>query len=353
MVKAGIGAITAFTISVCLTFVLVVYGFYFVPDSYPEWMINEIDRTWLRTVNALIGRFRSPSKAQMSKKMFCDVVLIFSDQQLVLGLAMLVVGFTKTATISQYHFAVVSDLAGMAFVVHVASIDIIAEDLRNRPEKKWWRAIGILLIAILVLVSRLPALNSYYLYTYGSPVQCIWSNMPGNSTPTLMAQNIIYSALSLWGICTILNMLFPSLLQKRSFTWVNWLVLKLTLSPRRAYYASLRHLPGSSGLRKWLWTIAGRVLYGLAFFMFVGTEVLFCEAVDKTRDWALLLYYAIHLFTIRANSSMEGKLEDENQWGFGQAVPVFLLTLPLLTLFEVYYGECLAMLHIRTRLSCS
>ncbi|GIZ43022.1 hypothetical protein CKM354_000626700 [Cercospora kikuchii] len=334
---AGIGVVLAFVISVILTFGLVLYGLYFVKGSYPDEMLNNVDKMWITSLNKATKRFRRPTRASLDKKTYREVLLIFSDQQLVLGLAILVVGFSQTATITEYHFSVVSCLGYMAFVVHVASIDILAQDLIKRPERKWWRAIGILLIAVLALVTTLPYLNKYFLTSYGSPVLCIWSNLPGNSTPELIAVNTLYALLSLWAIYGVLAALFPNLLEKRPWVWIIRGIIILTLAPRRAYYASRTRSLGPSSFRTRIWRIVSHIMFFLALCTFVVTELFYSRTFEAIRNWAILLINMIELFKARAASRRKGKIDDENDWGFGQAVPMLLLIIPLLTLFEVYY----------------
>ena len=334
--QAGIGVVTAFTVSVSLTFILVLYNFYFVEDSFP--MLNEIDKMWIATANEAVERYACFDFAGPSRKSLNDVVLMFSDQQLVMGLAILIVGFSKTATITEYHFAIISNLSGMAFVVHLLSINIVTADLRRRPEKKWWRAVAIVAVALLSLVSNLPDINVYYLSTYGSPMKCIWTGMTGHITAESMLMVLPFQLLALWGLCAIIGSLYPRVFDLRPIAYMQRTIIWITILPRRVHYWSSRHCQRCSGARMKLWMIARKVSYAFAWCIFVITEVISSRAVDVTRDWALLLVYFLDLLHIRERSALQGKLDNESEWGFGQAVPVFLLVLPLLTLCEVYMG---------------
>lgn len=73
--------------------------------------------------------------------------------------------------------------------------------------------------------------------------------------------------------------------------------------------------------------------------MLLFSEIIASEAFELQRQWALLLGSIHRIFLLRDQAADEGMEGDESAWGFGQAVPVFLLIVPLSALLESSYGK--------------
>lgn len=80
-------------------------------------------------------------------------------------------------------------------------------------------------------------------------------------------------------------------------------------------------------------------MWCLTLFAFALKEILVSVAFDLQLNWALVLGNTRRVFETRYYASDSGRYGDENDWGFGQAVPVFLLPLPISTCAEALYGE--------------
>ena len=61
------------------------------------------------------------------------IILNLSDQLLLTGTAILIAGFWTHCSISVYHFAMISDLAWFASNVHLITIVVLSQYLRDRP----------------------------------------------------------------------------------------------------------------------------------------------------------------------------------------------------------------------------
>lgn len=264
------------------------------------------------------------------------MIRVFSDQQLVAGLAILTVTFCRFGSITEYHFAVISDLANMALVVQFTASDILGEVLSEHPEMVWWRVTAFVALAVLTMITLIPWGNQYYLYTWGSEMACLWDKTSGNYRPNETAQMVLYMVLSLWGIVAVLSAYFPVITDNRVARGIRDSIVSVLLWPRRQY-VSMQHSGNGSLASK----MARIVLCGLAFFNFTMCEILFSEAFELIRNWAMLLVNVIEVFELRSKASAQGRRGDEDTWGFGQAVPMFMLILPLCTLFELYWGKCL------------
>lgn len=331
-----------------LTFLLALYGFYFVKNSFSKDSINRLDETIIETAQKLVKKVSNHEQQIITQDVFRETILQFSDTQLVTGLAILLIGFGKTNTITAYHFSVVGDLANMAFVVHLSTIDIVAKEFEGRPQS-WWRVFGIVAIALLTFASTIPWLNKYFLSDkFGAPVRCVWSSIPGNTTPYQTTQAAVYLLFQLWAIATILYCFFPTLFDKQPFRFINAVFARLLSLPDRAY----RHANGKAHALQSLgndkttmaftiWKIIARLTFGASFLTFLGTEIAFSQAFQLMRNWAFLVLNLKEVFEFRAESNKEYqyKEEDEDAWGFGQLVPLLLLILPISTLCEVWFGE--------------
>ncbi len=80
------------------------------------------------------------------------VILNLSDQQLLTGIAILVLGLIKHCTVSVYHFTVISDLAWFSSYVHMTSLILLQDYLRDRPQLPNWR-VSLMLVMLNLLMA--------------------------------------------------------------------------------------------------------------------------------------------------------------------------------------------------------
>jgi hypothetical protein len=78
---------------------------------------------------------------QTSSDAIQQVVLVLSDQQLITGASILIIGYMKHCTITQYHFYIVSLLGWISFATHQPTAMILQKYLIARPSMRHWRAI--------------------------------------------------------------------------------------------------------------------------------------------------------------------------------------------------------------------
>lgn len=76
----------------------------------------------------------------------------------------------------------------------------------------------------------------------------------------------------------------------------------------------------------------------MAAVIFTLCEVLNSEVLDLQRIWLLLITSIQTIFVLRDYAGRNGRVGNEDGWGFGQAVPIFLLLIPLSTILEAIYG---------------
>ena len=81
-------------------------------------------------------------------------VLSLADQQLIIGTAILLVGFIE-CEITVYHFTIVNDLAWLSSNTRLTAMSIISDYLREYPAARLWRVSVMILMAILLFISTI------------------------------------------------------------------------------------------------------------------------------------------------------------------------------------------------------
>lgn len=136
----------SFIATALLTFGAIINGY--LSDSLPDTTLNRLDRfvlgklaqtcrtPWQR-IKVALGQAHftqrqppDPTAVRTARKRRQDAlrrfVLALSDQQLVTGLAILIAGYIKRCSMSQYHFNIVKALAWFSSTIHLSTPDPIA-----------------------------------------------------------------------------------------------------------------------------------------------------------------------------------------------------------------------------------
>ena len=87
-----------------------------------------------------------------------------------------------------------------------------------------------------------------------------------------------------------------------------------------------------------IWTAAAIALRMVAVAALAFDELIMSRAFDLCRVWTVPLQGTVSVFSLRSEAMSSGLQGAENTWGFGQAVPVIMLALPLFNVLEIYYG---------------
>jgi hypothetical protein len=153
---AGSGALAAFLVSALFTIIAIIWGY--LSDSLPDWYLNETDKhivssfqLWLaskrvnRRVKWLWTKLKQWTLLIFGKrpgpkyKMLRDerqeavtrFILSLSDQQLVIGLAVLVAGVANQCTLIVYEFQAIFALAWFSSTTHLATLDCLRDYFLN------------------------------------------------------------------------------------------------------------------------------------------------------------------------------------------------------------------------------
>ncbi|KAK4579973.1 hypothetical protein LTR86_000175 [Recurvomyces mirabilis] len=274
----------------------------------------------------------------MNRQPFKDILLVLSDPQLLTGLTILLVGYMKLGTNTEYHFQIVSRLAKLAFVVHSTTIDVLLDRLLDpkRPFGRLWRPTAIMLFLALTFLALLPTGNDAWLSTWGLPARCIWQDTAGGYAPGYESKQMgLDMVLQPWGGVIVVYELFPNLannvLERRFRLW-SCICLR---GPCQIYVRCTARLLDAKDAPSWIcWYIISCISASIAGFVLIFTEIIFSQAFDLLRGWAMIVSNVYNIFYLRSNASREGREGSDNNWDFGQALPVLLLVSPLFMILE-------------------
>jgi hypothetical protein len=266
------------------------------------------------------------------------ILLSFSDQQMITGHAILTVGLVQIDSISEYHFAIVQNLAILSFVVQDATAVILQDDIVQHRMTRTWRGIVIISSMLITVGIQIPMGHDYWMEEYDDyavPVKCIWQTLKGNCGPSSPAfwGMILWEAVLLYDVAQMLVVYFPDafcgLMDNAVIDKLRSLFYGVLLAPRRTYRIRARR-PKTS--------LMGTFLTGLSWsaatFIFVITELCHSQAFGLQIRWMIMFSSIYYIFELRNEISENGGPGDEDEWGFGQAVPMFLLILPVATVVE-------------------
>lgn len=277
------------------------------------------------------------SKPSVTKKKMQDVCLMFADLQLVTGASILLTGYSKHCEITQYHFYVVSSLAAASFMAFQTLLLAVHERLQSNLSKGW-RAIWVSAIFGCVLLINFVIYNDQFLipHQWGRTMHCLWSGLPGAFTPRLIPYVAFGTFVHVWTFYTILRYLYPGLKDTRPLVGISWVCHWVTQVPTRLYLAVLdkEEIAGSchlSRMGQWL-------TWSLFIVSFTLRELSSSLYVVLIRSFYVLYQATASVKWARDLASDNGREDGEDEWGFGQILPVLLLALLLLQLVEAIRG---------------
>ncbi|MCJ1334843.1 hypothetical protein MMC09_000108 [Bachmanniomyces sp. S44760] len=327
---AGVGIVTAFLATSILA-VIIAYGsllFTIIPGLDD----NPIDAWVMKILRKVSFLNTSDGKREFWTPVVERVLLNLSDQQVVTGLAMLIAGYMKHCSINFYHFEVIFYLAWLSSHVHLTTIHILHAYLADRPQLRNWRLF--FLIVMLVMTS----IMIYYIgrlshgADVGVPMQCMMQ-LPENKTWDMAGLSISLFwvfAISWNFIPSIIRLFLP--LKRFCATW-------FLHKPQNRMTACIERLRN----RRWshpigplfhVPIIAIRVVRKLHHII---SSIVRSTVLSILVDTFWFLIAALMLLWSRQSIRISGRLDrSEDEWGFGQIVPVLILASTILVFSEVY-----------------
>ncbi|KAM5362164.1 hypothetical protein ACJZ2D_012686 [Fusarium nematophilum] len=319
---AGIGVITASVGTPWMVNVLLV-GYYltaFNPEldpfreqdhKTPCQHPNSIDYTFLR----LVRRVPCLRKVQCSEwsrsneleSALNKCVMTLSDIQIFTGIAILISGYSSlTCGLSAYHWKLVVYLSWLAAVTNFAALSFLRNHLSNNPDKRLWR-VSLILLMLFSLVVAIGLTSHFDWSDGGSPEAahfaiCYFHEGLDMSTEAFQSMVLVVLLLC-YGFCIRLAKM------SRAF---EGRIRRMSALCREK--STRRERANDAGTGEWdsRWGRGGfmgraRVLW-LSFSLLWGTKRLFSTRIDGPAE--------------------------EDDWTFGQILPLLLLLAPLAAILE-------------------
>lgn len=140
---------------------LVIVTLYYAADFVPKEFTNRIDRALIRW----IWRKRTkPSKRW--ETIMQKAVLVFSDQQVVTGIATLISAYAQLSEgISVYHWQTAMYLAWFSSLTHLTTLTFLRQYFRENHGARMWRTVFMSLTLLMLVIGLLPTGESRWIGT--------------------------------------------------------------------------------------------------------------------------------------------------------------------------------------------
>lgn len=273
------------------------------------------------------------------------IVLALSDQQLALGLAVLLSGYIRLAQgmLTVYHFSIIMDLAWLSSNIHLLSLIVRREYLRKAQplvvpdnlapgakHKQGFSSMLFFRVFLMLFLAALLLCGSVFQGYRGwfdddvqpCPANCAVDDLEGNLGGIGLQWLIVNVVFLVFGYSSALLPLFERSRGLRRYV-KDWAKISADAAERSSSkYWGLRSIyKALSGCFITLWNF----LTSLTF------EILF--------QLAWLIIGIQGLFDDRGQGHSLMSKNDEDMWGFGQLLPLLLLVLPFMSAWEVHHGE--------------
>ncbi|KAI9683775.1 MAG: hypothetical protein M1822_005965 [Bathelium mastoideum] len=338
---AGVGVLIAFALTSIVTFLAIIVGYLFnaVRDDGGDGLLNCLDY-WV--VESLLRCKRLNGHANQRKRRDAleRFVLALSDQQIVTGLAISMIGYIQHCSLSSYHFFVIVALVWFSSTTHLSTLALLQQYLKGHPMLMFVRLAGMFALFVMLFMGLLII---YVNEVFQVPVQCRFQKLGSRELYKVPLLNHIV-AVSLFAFLTTSYLVkFIKLLRpNRNAPIVNSPLIiprKISESKKRLEQSQRRlgHVSNNSRLELWRQLKRGFIVFQLIYLEFLDSFL-----------WQILWLYFGNFYGIRqlfwarvfvphsANIQLWPN-GDENRLGFGQLLALLLLALPLLAAIEARY----------------
>ena len=290
-------------------------------------------------LKGLSGRFSRHVDGFHSLQRF---MLALSDQQIVTGLAIFIIGFSKHCELSSYHFIVIMALGWFSFTTHLSTLSVLQGYLVHRPGQKTFRLLGIIATFLLLALS--------FVLLYSQPnndvaVQCRFAHIG------------LSGATKLRGICAVLLLIFLSTMflsktarfcfrrhsDRSSLRRMVWSLLskrKPNAHYRKEYFKKRidsvdeSHNPAAlKSLRKSLLSFNYVLLEYLDSFLWELSWLFFSNFYGIRQIWWAREFVGAQVMSKESRSQ-------QNTSTFGQILALLLLAIPVLVGIETIQSKC-------------
>lgn len=182
----------------------------------PEHDLLLLDEIFLRKIRRKANFAPSPEL----KKSLGKAVLMFSDQQIVTGIALLASGYSQLPSgLDAYHWQIIVYLAWFSSFTHLTTLTVLRNYFQDHPATRTWRTILMIVTVSLLGIALLPTGNQWWpsidVDTSGVPASCFFQGRNFRkrffgSTSTQAPPMIISVLVLFFGYVTRMIKLSPS-----------------------------------------------------------------------------------------------------------------------------------------------
>lgn len=327
---------------------------------------NKLDEQLIRVFHKIIKVPRGPDdeKPRGDKKQqamdkrkrdsFENFILTLSDQQLITGLAILIIGFLRRRLLSSYHFIIITCMAWFSSVTHLSSLTVLEGYFEKYTRLKYARLLAMLTLFIMLFIALLAFYSNH---PFQVSLQCRFEHMQWylNRNEAIKDGVKVSDRAKTRYICAVCVMF------TLSATWL-WKSMRLLLpvkyqpkvfrndksaERRSKFYADkLERLSRSNASATSQRSQRYIFLFSFVYAEFFGSFL-----------WQIVWLYFLNFYGIRqlfwakqivggvAPSKHRKFQEKERELGFGQLLALLLLALPLLAAIETYTGKYRLPMH--------
>ena len=162
-------------LSACSTLILVILHYL----SNQQDCANHVDRRFINMIKPTTWKEANPKDCQIWTAAMEASVLMFSDMQVITGMAILLCGYTQLRNgLSSYHWEIIVSLAWFSSLTHLATLTSLRDYFRARPAMALCRAgfMGVVLVTLAISFG-----TTGYIPQFGStespswPASCLFS----------------------------------------------------------------------------------------------------------------------------------------------------------------------------------
>ncbi|ETS77810.1 hypothetical protein PFICI_09872 [Pestalotiopsis fici W106-1] len=277
-------------------------------------------------------------RVRVTRDKMQEVCLMFSDQQLVAGGAILTVGYMRHCEITQYHFYIAANLTLASFATY-QSVLLIVRDVLKANIRRGWRLGWIAIVFGCVLAFNFVIYNDKFLVPglWGLSMDCLWRQLPSGLTPRVIPYVVVGTVVDLMSAYSIVSCLYPEINDFYLVKTLGHFVYTVMCQPTYLYRRVEDHVDQRSKFR-WLWKLVEWPTWLLFVMSFTLREIFASLYFDLARIFAYLFQTTYVVGWARDNAAINGREGPEDTWGFGQILPLLLLALPLFSFVEIVCG---------------
>ncbi|KAI4754902.1 hypothetical protein E4T52_16103 [Aureobasidium sp. EXF-3400] len=327
----GIGGVIAFLLCAYITIGLAIAAYF----------LGAIDPKLLGPVDYLVHKIpKRPLISESWQKALDACVLLFSDQQIMTGLAMLIAGFVGLVDrMDVYHFQVVIMLAWMSSSVNLTALTVLGQFFEEHKPVFYWRLAGMLILLILLLAALVPTTSNRW---------AIWATQEGNTDErtgwAVPARCYFLRGVNDGGVNADAPLSYVLLIS--SYIWKLGSISKDARSvfnryvrgpPEKLLESMIRR--GSSADSTTITNTRGRSLrHYICMVLYIDFLVVFEFAASFAASlWVSVVGLAwgtVQVIVPRYQNANFSQGDDS--WTFGQLVPLILMVQPIGAMLELY-----------------